>query len=86
MAKWKVVTTHNDGANIYEEVIEADNVMLDTSGNSMIFIKSHGVAIPTVGGQPPQNVGHIIRIKNMNYVVEAFDMAHSGKVQGMISN
>ena len=79
MAKWKIRTISHipDCADQYEEVIDADNCMLDSTGQFLVFAKSSGITIPNPQGQGSSHVMNAIRFVNCRYLIEAFDVTHS---------
>lgn len=80
--KWKIRTISHcpEDKSQYEEVIEADNCMLDSTGQFLVFAKSLGITIPNPSGQGNSNVLNAIRFVNCKYLIEAYDITHSSKL------
>lgn len=76
MAKWKIVykPLPNDTAAT-EEVIDADTINSDNAGRLIIFGKSSGLALPVVGEKQPAQVATIIRVVNVDAIIEVFDIS-----------
>lgn len=84
MAKFKVITRSLDPQKfeLYEEVIDCDNVMLDQTGKFMIFAEAsrlEAALAPQPGGATPMSVKFIKWI-NSDVIVECFDVNRLSKL------
>jgi hypothetical protein len=89
MPKYKLITKTLDprpeNFELYEEVIDADNVMIDQTGRYLLFCTASKIEAP-VGPQGPQISLRIIKWINTDCVVECFDIHYISKVVQALSN
>lgn len=92
MAKWKIVTQGNkvdsDGRlEQFEEVIVADQVMLDQTGKFLVVAKVlESKVLPDARGNQPAQIVKIIKFINAQYVIEAYDINENSHTLAMVSN
>lgn len=82
MAKYKIVTRSLDPQKfeLYEEVIDCDNVMLDQTGKFMLFADATRLESPGGPGQPPQMSLRIIKWFNSDVIIECYDIMRTSRL------
>jgi hypothetical protein len=88
MPKYKVITRSPIGAEkleIYEEVIECDNVTIDQTGKYLLFFTAAKIEI-LAGADSPKMSLRIIKWINTDYIIECFDIHYTSKVAQALSN
>lgn len=81
MAKWKII--YKDQT---EDILEADIVQLDQTGNFLVFAKTSGVQIPMGAEKGAMQAAKLVRFVNKDVIVEAFDVKESGRVSELLAN
>lgn len=90
MPKYKLVTKTADPDpqkfEIFEEIIDCDNVMIDQTGKYLLFCEASRLEpsrAPQPGGPVPISVKFIKWI-NTDYVIECFDIQQTSRVVQML--
>lgn len=75
MPEYIIITknpTYSEDKELYENEVDCDNVILDTTAKFLICVRNSGISVPSVGGSTSQPIGAVVHWYNTDYVIEAF--------------
>jgi hypothetical protein len=86
MPKYVIITknpTQPEDKELYENEVDCDNVILDTTAKFLLCVRNSGITVPGAGGSS-NPIGAIVRWFNTDYVIEC--LMNESKVLKMLDN